>query len=73
MERLVNLDDFKDALTDILAKHEIYVKKNLDKSDFEVRNQHCLLYKWWCKKWWNHCFVDGNDNCLRCGKKIVLK
>lgn len=68
MERLENLDDFKDAIMDILARHEKYVK-SIDKSDFEVRNQHCLLYKWWCKKWYAHCFISNGDTCARCGAK----
>lgn len=69
MDKLTTLDDFKNAQTDILAKYETYVKRNLDKSDFKVRNQHCLLYKWWCRKWWNHCFAGNTDKgeCLRCG------
>lgn len=71
MERFVNLDDFRDSFMDTLAKHEKYVKKNIDKSDFEVRNQHCLLYKWYCKKWYAHC-IKGNI-CLRCGQVINVK
>lgn len=73
MERkYTKLDDFKDAMMDVLAEYEKYVKDNIDMSDFEVRNQKSLFYKWRCKKWYAHCFKNNADSgiCLRCGAKV---
>jgi hypothetical protein len=78
MERQFNklqdfIDAFTDAYTDMLAKYEKYVKDNIDETDFAVKNQKTLLYKWYCGKRWGHCFPKNADSgiCLRCGKKVL--
>jgi len=73
METFRDTFECKDKLDDLLEKHEAYIKSHMDMSDYEVKHQHSLPYKWWCKKWYGHCFPGNADSgiCLRCNKKVL--
>jgi len=73
METFIESIKGREKLDDFLSEHEMYVKAHMDMSDYEVRHQHSLLYKWFCKKWWGHCFPNNADSgiCMRCGKKVL--
>lgn len=73
MESFIDSLKGREKLDDLLSEHEVWVKNHMDMSEYEVRHQHCLLYKWWCKKWYRHCFPANSDSgiCLRCGAKVL--